>query len=453
MIKFHFSRIHRLTQRELQSLCYVTPTGQAAAFAGLDDSDEEDDEGGNYVLHVRTALLEVKKGAITAIGEMTAHTGAAFVPHLEPVMEVLQKAASNWHPLIKCEVADALPSLIMPSIAAYHEGDLQWTKGDVSGPNPMSPHTQALVAAVLKELVALMKDDDKTTVGKACEGIQTAIELCGPHALLPIANECLSQTHELLSKTAPCLAAEEMYGEFPEDDDDHDVVMQAACDLVGGFGRVMGVQFAQYLPQFLPAICAYAKSSRPPSDRSMAVGCLSELAQELEGAIFDHWQGVFLPATVAGLNDPDENVKRNAAFCAGVCCEHLGERIAGDYPAILQALSPLFSINVADGVGAESQAACVDNAAAAVARMIMAGPNHVPLAQVLPAMLAVLPLKTDMTENETVYKCILGLLQMNHPEIASRKADVKRIFTAALAPDSKVEDEVKAKLQEAMPSL
>lgn len=406
-------------------------------------------------MHVRTALLEVKKGAITAIGEMTAHTGAAFVPHLEGVMQVLQKAASNWHPLIKCEVADALPSLIMPCIQAYHAGDLQWAKGDVNGPNPMGPPTQALVGAVLKELIMLMKDDDKSTVGKACEGIQSVIELCGPHALLPVANDCLTNTYELLTKTAPCLAAEEMYGEFPEDDDDHDVVMQAACDLVGGYGRVMGAHFAQYLPQFLPAICAYAKQSRPPSDRSMAVGCLSELAQELEGAIFDHWQGVFLPAVVAGLNDPDENVKRNAAFCAGVCCEHLADRVAGDYGQVLQALSPLFSINVAGAAGpaAESSAACVDNAAAAVARMMMASPNSMPMNQVLPAMLNVLPLKTDMTENETVYKCLLGLLQMNHPEIVSRKADVKRIFTAALADDSKVEDEVKAKLRDAFPSL
>ena len=102
---------------------------------------------------------------------------------------------------------------------------------------------------------------------------------------------------------------------------------------------------------------------------------------------------------------------------------------------------------------AESSAACVDNAAAAVARMMMASPNSMPMNQVLPAMLNVLPLKTDMTENETVYKCLLGLLQMNHPEIVSRKADVKRIFTAALADDSKVEDEVKAKLRDAFPSL
>lgn len=435
-------------QRELQSLLFSSP--QTAEFGAFDDSDDEDEDGGNFVLHVRTALLEVKKGAITAIGEMAAHTGAAFCPHLEAVMQVLQKAASNWHPLIKSEVADAMPNLVIPSISAYHSGEIKWTKGDVGGANPMSQHTNAIVSAVLTELIALMKDDDKTTVSKACEGVQSVIELCGPHALMPVANDCMQCAHDLLTKTAPCQVSEEAYGETPEDDDDHDIVTQAACDLVGGFCRVMGAQFSSYLPQYLPVVCDYAKSSRPPRDRSMAIGWLSEVAQEMETAIFEHWQTIFLPAIMAGLSDPSDDVRRNAAFCAGVCCEHLRENVVDAYPQILSALEPLFGVDPSSG---ESAAACVDNVAACVARMIMTSPSHLPMPQVLPALLKLLPLKTDMTENETVYKCLLGLLQMNHPDAIAQKGELRRIFTDAVSPDSKVDDEIKEKLKQALPAL
>jgi len=464
-----------------------------ADFGGLDDSDDEDGEG-QYVLHVRTALLEVKKGALTALGEMGAHTGTSFCPYLQDSMQVLQKAAGNWHPLIKSEVADVFPSMIVPSIEAYHGGEIKWEKGDLNGPNPLSAHTNALVGAVLTEEIALMKDDDKATVGKACEAIQTVIELCGPHALAPVANgtyfaevpeltkrkyvhhsyltlcsrpipllllllllphlsfriDCLTGVHQLLIKVAPCYSEEALFGELPDDDDDHDVVMQAACDLIGAFCRVMGQHFAQYLPQFLPAICEYGKSSRPPSDRSMAVGCLSEIAQELEGAIADHWQSVFLPAILAGLGDEEDNVKRNAAFCAGVCCEHLRERVAGDYQQIMAAIGPVFSLSAESS---ESAAACVDNAAAAVARMIMACPNQVPLNQVLPVFLRVLPLKTDMTENDTIYTCLLGLLSMNQADILTNKAEVSRIFSEACRADSEVDDDTKNKLRIALQAL
>jgi len=423
---------------------------KSSQFGALDDSDDEDEDAGNYVLHVRTALLEVKKGALTAIGELALHTGAAFSPFLESVIQVLQKAVNNWHPLIKIEVADALANMVVPSVAAYHNGEIQWTKGDVSSPNPMCQHTTAIVSAVMTELIALTKDDDKTTVAKACEGIQSVIELCGPHALLPVANDCLTCTHALLVKTAPCQASEEFLGEAPEEDDDHDVVTQAACDLVGGFCRVMGGQFGQYLPQFLPAVCEYAKSSRPPRDRSMAIGWLSEVAQELEGTIFDYWATIFLPVTLAGIGDPSEEVKRNAAFCAGMCCEVLKERAAGNYPQILQALEPLFGMDSSSG---DAVAAVVDNAAACVARMIMAHPSSIPMPQVLPAFLRLLPLKTDMSENETIYNCLLGLIQMGHPDALAQKAELQRIFTAATSSESDVDEEIQAKLMQAAPAL
>eukprot|EP00536_Pseudo-nitzschia_multiseries_P014497 jgi/Psemu1/262211/estExt_Genewise1Plus.C_7140005 len=422
----------------------VEAENSAGQFGAFDDSDDEDGENGNYVLQVRTGLLEAKKGALTAIGEMAAHTGGQFAAYLEQVMPALQQAANNWHPAIKCEVADALPSMVVPSVAQYHGGNIEWTKGNNSV--CMSQHTAAITAAVLKELIALTNDMDSNTVGKACEGIQSVIELCGPSALEPVANECFTAAHTILTKKSPCQSNDEFLGEPLDDDDDHDVVTQAACDLVGGFCRVMGAQFGQYLPQFLPAVCEYAKSSRPPRDRSMAIGWLSEVAQELESGIVEHWHSYFLPATLAGLGDPSEEVKRNAAFCAGICCEVLKERVVADYPQILQGLEPLFGM---DGTSGDAAAACVDNAAACVARMIMASPTSVPMPQVLPAMLRLLPLKTDMTENDTVYKCLLGLIQMGQPDAVAQKAELQRVFTQATAPDSKVDEEVQAQLKQA----
>eukprot|EP00559_Dactyliosolen_fragilissimus_P001115 CAMPEP_0184862296 /NCGR_PEP_ID=MMETSP0580-20130426/6766_1 /TAXON_ID=1118495 /ORGANISM="Dactyliosolen fragilissimus" /LENGTH=1085 /DNA_ID=CAMNT_0027360083 /DNA_START=537 /DNA_END=3794 /DNA_ORIENTATION=+ len=424
------------------------------AFDNLDDSDCEDNEG-NYVLQVRTALLEAKKGAITAIGEMSAHCGKDFVPYLERTMTVLQKCVDNWHHLIKSATAEALPTLVIPMVATDHNGEISWTKGDIASPNPMSQHTTTITNAVMQELMKLIVDDDKDTVGKACEGIQSVMELCGPHAFSPIANACLDCALKLLLKNAPCQLHEdgEASEAYDDDDDDHDSFMTAVCDLVGAFARVMGPQhFAQYLPQFLPALCNYAKPSRTPSDRSMAIGCLGELAQELESGIAEHWESIFLPAILQGLADDDDNVKRNAAFCAGVCAQGLGEAIASNhYMTLLQSLSPLFQLDTSQG--GDSTFAAIDNAAAAVSRMILTSPSNVPISQVLPALLKVLPLKNDMTENETVYKCIFELLQMNQPDAIANKAEIKRVFMEAISEDSKVEDEIKDKLKLALGSL
>ena len=81
------------------------------------------------MLQVRTGMLDAKKGAITAIREISEHCGAAFVPLHDQSAHFLQKTAVYWHPRIKVEVAVALPSFATTIIAADHGGTIKWENG------------------------------------------------------------------------------------------------------------------------------------------------------------------------------------------------------------------------------------------------------------------------------------------------------------------------------------
>lgn len=403
------------------------------------------------MFNVRTALIEAKKGAISAIGEIGAYCGPAFVPFIDEAMRALQGAAEHWHPTIKFVVAESLPSLVIASVAANHNGKIPWVKGDISGLSPLSSHTNDITLAALSLLVPLMKDEDEETVGKACEGIQSIIELCGPHALAMVVNDCLGNTLSLLKKEAPCQASVENQNNDDDIDDDHMSFMSSVCDLIGAFAKVMGSFLVPYLNSFLqPLVNNFMKSSCPTDDRSMAIGCLGEIAQELGIGISDHWSSIFLPAIDAGLADEGINVKRNAAYCAGVCCECLGESIAIYYPKLLQALHPLFFLDdtKSDSSGAK------DNAAAAVARMIIASPNSVPLLHVLGPFLKALPLKSDTSENEVVYNCLMGLIAMKRPELQNHYLEIRRILSEVInTEDNDINDDLRDKLRLVMSSL
>ena len=69
----------------------------------------------------------------------------------------------------------------------------------------------------------------------------------------------------------------------------------------------------------------------------------------------------------------------------------------------------------------------------------------------LTAFLRVLPLKVDMSENETIYNCLIGILQ--HPEGVKQKAEIARIFQEAVSETSKVDAETKQKIQQAMSTM
>jgi len=410
----------------------------------------------------------------TALGEISRYTGPQFTPYttqtLTTLCTLLNTDADNnmsyiySNTMLRSEVAEALSGMIMPAVATLG-GDIEWTKGEANPAMtkpPLTPQIQEVSQMCLQALIVILKEDmDSAVVGKSCESMQAILELLGPASLAPVANECLEAVHSLLSGKAPCqesferaLLGEDGNGDGDDDLDDdldeHESYMVHVMDLVGAMGRILGSSFAQYLPQYLPAICRWGKPSKPAEDRAMTMGILGELAQEIDAAsLSPHVESVFYPAIQAGLADEDGNVQRNAAFLTGVTCETLGDAMSPQYMQLLQLLSPMFALPV---TVSEDVAPIVDNAAAAVARMITTCPSAVPLEQVLPTFLSVLPLKDDMTENETVYGCLLTLLGSNNAVLAAQKAELLRVFQAAVA-DENVQENVKAQLSSALASL
>ena len=102
------------------------------------------------------------------------------------------------------------------------------------------------------------------------------------------------------------------------------------------------------------------------------------------------------------LSDEDAETKSNAAYGIGMLAEKstAHAEIVKAFPTILGKLEPLLQTQ---------EARCKDNAAGCVARMIMAHEDDMPVAQVLPALLEILPLRSDFDENEPVYDCIVKL--------------------------------------------
>jgi hypothetical protein len=114
---------------------------------------------------------------------------------------------------------------------------------------------------------------------------------------------------------------------------------------------------------------------------------------------------------------------------------------------MLQSLSQVFQV---DGSAGEGAAAAVDNAAAALARMIIANPGSVPYEQVLPVFFRCLPLRSDLSETEVVFEAIVKMRDEGRQEImGNMKGEVERVVMATLQEGYKVEDEIKEGIKKA----
>ncbi|ONL96235.1 ARM repeat superfamily protein [Zea mays] len=289
----------------------------------------------------------------------------------------------------------------------------------------------------------MTEDDDKEVVAQACMSVADIVKDCGFAAIEPYMLRLAEVTLVLLRQESSCQQVESD-GEDDGDIDHDEVLMDAVSDLLPAFAKVMGSYFDPIFAKLFDPLMKFAKSPHPPQDKTMVVATLAEVAQEM-GAPISAYVDKIMPLVLKELASSDATNRRNAAFCAGEICKNGGAAALKYYGDILRSLHNLFS-------NSESDDAVRDNAAGAIARMIMVQPQSIPLNQVLPVFIKALPLKEDHEESMTVYGCVCGLLLSSHPQILPLVPDVIHVFAqVVVSPDES--DEVKTNIGKAISHL
>jgi len=397
----------------------------ANGFGGVSSDEEAQDDRRVRNISVRTGVLDEKAAATQAIGLFALHTKSAFTPYFEETLRILTKHVGYFHEDVRLQAIIGFQHLLTATREAFPCSNL------------LSPETKHVLDTVMDLYIrAMREDDDKEVVSQACMCTAEVMTSFGYSAMEPYLIALSEATLELLRQEACCQQTDETDSDVDDEDCEHDeVLMDAVTDLLPAFAKCMGSQFKTLFGKFFEPLMKFAKASHPPEDRTMVVACLAEVAQEMGSPIADYIDNV-MPLVLKEIASSEAANRRNAAFCVGELCKNGGEAALKYYNDILCALHPLFG-------DSETDDAVRDNAAGAVARMIMAQPHAIPLNQVLPVFVKVLPLKDDLEESLAVYSCLCNLIMSSKPEILSLIPQVVQVF-AQVAASPAESSEVKA---------
>lgn len=216
------------------------------------------------------------------------------------------------------------------------------------------------------------------------------------------------------------------------------LTVDTALDVVIGLACALGPQFAEIWKVFEKPIMKFV-SSQESLERSTSVGVVAECVNYMGNACSPYTATLLRPL-LHRLSDEDKESKSNAAYATGQLIYHSQDEATylPEFSNILSKLEPLLQIK---------DARLQDNAAGCVCRMIMAHPDKVPIANVLPALVDLLPLKEDYEENKPVYQCIYKLYTMSEPTIQQLTPKLIPVFQQVLSPpEEQLEDEETRKL-------
>lgn len=405
----------------------------ANGFGGVSSDDEAHDESRVRNISVRTGVLDEKAAATQAVGLFALHTGTFYSPYLEETMQILVRHSSYFHEDVRLQAIIALKNVLIAAQAIF--------QAHADGSTKAKEFLDTVLNIYFKTMT---EDDDKEVVAQACMGIADIVKDTGYTAIEAYMPQLVDATLVLLNEKSVCQQIESD-SDIDEDDTAHDeVLMDAVSDLLPAFAKSMGPHFAPILAKLFSPLMKFAKASRPPQDRTMVVATLAEVAQNMGPPIAGYVDAV-MPLALKELVSSDATNRRNAAFCVGEFCRNGGEVALKFYGDILRGLHPLFGESEPDD-------AVRDNAAGAVARMIMVHPEAIPLNQVLPVFLKALPIKEDHEESTAVYSCVCNLVLSSHPQILSLVPDLVNLF-AQVASSQLETSEVKALIGRAFSHL
>lgn len=211
----------------------------------------------------------------------------------------------------------------------------------------------------------------------------------------------------ILTKNHTCqkdFGDEEELGLLDETSEYDWLVIDTALDVVAGLAIALGETFAELWKIFEKPLLKFASGSEA-IERNTSVGVIAECIRAMEAAVTPY-TSTLLRLLLHRISDEDPETKSNAAYGIGLLQEKSTSdpEILKAFPTILSKLEPLLQMR---------EARAMDNAAGCVSRMIMRHQDHMPMQQVMPALLEILPLKCDFDENEPVYEMIVGLCKLS----------------------------------------
>jgi len=199
------------------------------------------------------------------------------------------------------------------------------------------------------------------------------------------------------------------------DDDDHEgleeeesseydwLVIDTALDVVIGMSKALGEQFSEGWKIFGKPILKFA-SSQTSYERSTSVGVIAECTRNMDGGVTPY-TAQLMKVLMHRLSDEDPETKSNAAYAMGLLVFHSKDTATylPNYNQILTKLEPLLQTR---------SARTLDNACGCVSRMIMAHQDKVPVGDIMPVLVDLLPLTEDYEENVPIFECITGLCKL-----------------------------------------
>ncbi|KAF2139409.1 uncharacterized protein K452DRAFT_275699 [Aplosporella prunicola CBS 121167] len=431
----------------------VTVGGKKVRVADADDDDdnvvgeddEDDDDWDDF--GAVTAVAMEKEIAVEVVGDVIISTRNNYLPHLPKTIEIVLKLVNHsYEGVRKSAIGTLWRAYTCLWGMAEGSGMSKWVPGIPLQVQPTEDLIKLGQLAMTATLEVLEDEMDRGTVTDVLRDLGTALKFTGPAILVnqngTVIPQLTTQLVSILTKHHPCQQdlGEEADEDILEETSEYDwLVIEVALDAVTCLSAALGDSFSELFKIFEKPVMKYA-SSQESTERSAAVGSVADCIGNMAGGVTPFTANL-MKVMLHRLSDEDPETRSNAAYAVGLLCSASNDEqeILKNFGTIFGKLEPMLHD--------QQQARMLDNAAGCISRMIMRYPNNVPIDQVLPRLIDLLPLREDFEENQPIFRMLVKLYQAQNATVQQLTAQLMPIFEKVLSPpEEQLDEETRSQL-------
>ncbi|KAI1437088.1 importin beta-4 [Xylaria sp. CBS 124048] len=408
--------------------------------------DEDDDDDWDDLVGVSAQALE-KEIALEVLGDVIYASKEKSAPYIEKAVELVAPFAEHsYEGCRKTAIGTLWRTYACVWEAMEAQTGQKWTPGLPLNFQPI-PNIVKLGEIVTTATMHIWQDEaDRDVVTEINRSVASTLRATGPSFLgqKSMMEQIITVLGTITTRCHPCqqdLGDEDENQAEVEGSSEWDwLIIDTALDVLIGLAAALGSQFSEIWKVFQKPVLKFI-SSNENIERSTAVGVVAECVAYMGSAVTPY-TSTLLPPLLHRLSDEDQETKSNAAYAIGQLVYHSEDEATylPSFPQILLGLEPLLQIRAQR---------MQDNAAGCLCRMILSNPNQIPIAEVLPVLVGLLPLKEDYEENKPVYQCLHKLYSMGNPVIQELTPRLRPIFAEVLQGSSEeLDDETRQAVQQ-----
>ena len=367
-------------------------------------SQEDTDLDGVDTIRVENSFMEEKEQATLSLKDICRHVGPlTFSPYLS------QSISETWnlldYPDEDCRKA-AVQAVGMFTMAFYKLAIAR------VGFNA-DAEFQRYILQLIPKLSQMIKEDEYVNVVCAClDTLADILKTCksGVTSQPGLPEKIIECVQRVMKSDCACMDNEDVgdEGEGAQEAEQDELLFEYAGEILPSLGLAMTSgssvgtnNFSPYFAGIFPMLLKKTKKHCTVAERSFSLGSLAECMSPLGAGGANALQPFIqhlMPVYTAAFKDEDKDVRNNAIYGIGELALHGGSPVRNHFPSILQSLSSQLAV--------ESDPRCIDQIVGAVCRLIVAYKEGVPTQQVMPVVIANLPLREDLEEYEAVFRAL-----------------------------------------------